>query len=93
MPTPKLGKVGDIVVSRPFLFFFTFFFRFHFFFNAITLPNLQQLPTLLAMLIVDVKSGRFMYQSGRVGDEAKKSKSRMKSVRLGISVHALFGST
>ena len=37
------------------------------------------------MLIVDVKSGRFMNQSGRVGDKAKKRKSPAKSKRVGIS--------
>ena len=38
------------------------------------------------ILIVDVKSGRFGYQSGRAGDEAKKRKSLAKSGRVGISV-------
>ena len=40
---------------------------------------------------MDVKSGRFMYQSGRAGDEAKKRKSPAKSGRVSISViiHAL----
>ena len=35
--------------------------------------------------IVDVKSGRFMYQSRRAGDEAKKRKSPTKSGRVGIT--------
>ena len=35
-----------------------------------------------SILIVDVKSGRFMYQSGRAGDEAKKRKSPAKSERI-----------
>ena len=34
---------------------------------------------------MDVKSGTFMYQSGRVGDEAKKRKSSAKSGRVGIT--------
>ena len=37
--------------------------------------------------MVDVKSGRFMYQSGRVGDEAKKRKAPAKSGRVGITVY------
>ena len=37
------------------------------------------------ILIVDVKSGRFRYQSGRVADEAKKRKSPAKCGRVGIS--------
>ena len=36
------------------------------------------------LILVDVKSGRFKYQSGRVGDEAKKRKSPAKSGRVGI---------
>ena len=48
------------------------FSRFHSIFNAITLHYLQKLSTLPTMLIMDVKSRRFMYQRGRVGDEAKK---------------------
>ena len=35
----------------------------------------QKLPTLHTILIVDVKNGRFRYQSGRAGDEAKKRES------------------
>ena len=35
-------------------------------------------------ILVDVKSGRFKYQSGRAGDEAKKRKSPAKSGRVGI---------
>ena len=35
---------------------------------------------------MDVKSGRFMYQSGRAEDEAKKRKSPAKSGRVGITV-------
>ena len=45
-----------------------FFFRFHFFFNAVALYYSQKLPTLLTMLIVDVKCGRFYvpkWESGR----------------------------
>ena len=61
------------------------FLDFIHFFNAITLHYLQKLPTLPTMLIVDVKSGRFMYQSGRVGDKAKKRKSPAKRGRVGIS--------
>ena len=61
------------------------------FFNAVTLHYLQKLPTLLVTLIVDVKSGRFMYQSGRAGDEGKKhtGKSPAKSRRVGISAITL----
>ena len=33
---------------------------------------------------MDVKRGRFNYQSGRAGDEAKKRKSPAKSGRVGI---------
>ena len=54
-------------------------------FNTITLHHGQELPTLLTILIVDVKSGRFRYQSGRAGDEAKKRKSTAKSGRVSIS--------
>ena len=36
------------------------------------------------LILVDVKSGRFNYQSGRAGDEAKKCKSPAKSGRVGI---------
>ena len=53
--------------------------------NAITLHYLQKLPTLVTMLIVDITSGRFMYQSGRVGDEAEKRKSPAQSGRVCIS--------
>ena len=35
-------------------------------------------------ILVDVKSGRFKYQSGRAGDEAKKHKSPARSRRVGI---------
>ena len=38
------------------------------------------------LILVDVKSGRFKYQSGRAGDEAKKRKSPAKSGRVGIYV-------
>ena len=41
--------------------------------------------TKYSIFIVDVKSGRFMYQSGRAGDEAKKRKSPAKSGRVGIT--------
>ena len=44
--------------------------------------------TKYSIFIVDVKSGRFMYQSGRAGDEAKKRKSPAKSGRVGITVIA-----
>ena len=75
-------------MSRP---LFYFFFRFYPC-NAITLHYLQKLPTLLAMLIVDVKSGRVTckYRSGRAGDEVKKRKSPAKSGRVGISVNDSF---
>ena len=36
------------------------------------------------LILVDVKSGRFKYQSGRAGDEAKKCKSPAKSGRVSI---------
>ena len=36
------------------------------------------------LILVDVKSGRFKYQSGRAGDESKKRKSPAKSGRVGI---------
>ena len=36
------------------------------------------------LILVNVKSGRFKYQSGRAGDEAKKRKSPAKSGRVGI---------
>ena len=42
--------------------------------------------TKYSIFIVNVKSGRFMYQSGRAGDEAKKRKSPAKSGRVGIYV-------
>ena len=41
--------------------------------------------TKYSIFIVDVKSGRFVYQSGRAGDEAKKRKSPAKSGRVGIT--------
>ena len=64
-------------MSRSFFFFLD---KFSFiFFNTITLHYLQKLPTLLTMLIVEVKSGR-------AGDEAKKCKSPAKSRTVGISV-------
>ena len=66
-------------MSRPFFLDFTHLF------NTITLHHGQELTTLLTILIVDVKSGRFRYQSGRAGDEAKKRKSPAKSGRVGIS--------
>ena len=36
------------------------------------------------MLMVDVKSGGFMYESGTLGDEAKKRKSPAKIGRIFI---------
>ena len=36
------------------------------------------------LILVDLKSGRFKYQSGRAGDETKKRKSPAKSGRVGI---------
>ena len=54
-------------------------------FNTITLHHGQELPTLLTLLIVDVKSGRLRNQSGRAGDEAKKRTSPAKSGGVGIS--------
>ena len=63
-----------------------FFSDFIHLYNTITLHHGQELPTLLTILIVDAKSGRFRYQSGRVGDEAKKQrKSPAKSGRVDIS--------
>ena len=41
--------------------------------------------TKYSIFIVDVKSGRFIYQSRRAGDEAKKRKSPAKSGRVGIT--------
>ena len=41
--------------------------------------------TKYSIFIVDVKSGRFMYQCGRAGDEAKKHKSPAKNGRVGIA--------
>ena len=41
--------------------------------------------TKYSLFIVDVKNGRFMYQSGRAGDEAKRRKSPAKSGRVGIT--------
>ena len=69
-------------MTRPF-----FFLDFTHLFNTIILHHGQELPTLLTILIVDVKSRRFRYQSGRAGDEAKKRKSPAKSGRVGISAH------
>ena len=80
MPTPKIWKMGDYFYELP------FFLDFIHFVNIITLHYLQKLPTLLIMLIVDVKSGRFMYQSREAGDEAKKCKSPAKNGRVRISV-------
>ena len=39
---------------------------------------------------MDVKSGRFCFQSGRAGDEEKKQNSPAKSGRVGITVFVLF---
>ena len=39
---------------------------------------------------MDIKSGRFMYQSGRAGDEANKRKSPAKSGRVGITADPWF---
>ena len=36
------------------------------------------------LILVDVKSKRFKYQSGREGDEAKNRKSPAKSGRVGV---------
>ena len=41
--------------------------------------------TKYSIFIVDVKSGRFMSQSGRAGDEPKKRESPAKSGRVGIT--------
>ena len=38
------------------------------------------------LILVDVKSGRFKYQSGSARDETKKLKSPTKSERVGIYV-------
>ena len=43
--------------------------------------------TKYSIFIVDVKSGRFIYQSGRAGDEPKKRKSPTKSGRVGITAY------
>ena len=51
-----------------------FFLDFVHFFNALTLHYIIKLPTLLTILIMDVKNGRFRYQSRRVGDVPKKRK-------------------
>ena len=68
--------------------FFFFFLDLIHFFNAITLHYRPKVPTLLTILIImDVKSGRFKYQSGRAGDEGKKPKSPAKSGRVGISAY------
>ena len=49
--------------------------------------------TKYSIFIVDVKSGRFMYQSGRVGDEAKKCNStlRLKALLFLIGIAAFPG--
>ena len=39
------------------------------------------------LILRDVKSGRFEYQSGKAGDEAKKRKSPAKNGRVGINVN------
>ena len=41
--------------------------------------------TKYSIFIVDVKSGRFMYQSTRAGDKEKKRNSPAKSGRVGIT--------
>ena len=46
--------------------------------------------TKYSIFIVDVKSWRFMHQSRRAGDEAKKHKSPAKSGRVGITALHLF---
>ena len=69
------------------LFFYLFIFLdFIHLFNTVTLHHGQELPTLLTILIVDVKSGRFRYQNGRAGDGAEKHESPAKSGRVSISV-------
>ena len=53
--------------------------------NIVTLDSVVSPEVLNKYLIlVDVKSGRFKYQSGRAGDEAKKRKSPAKSGRADI---------
>ena len=42
--------------------------------------------TKYSIFIVEIKSGRFMYQSRKAGDEAKKRKSPAKSGRVGVTV-------
>ena len=66
-------------MSRPFFFFFfSFFLDFIHLFNTITLHHGQELPTLVTILIVDIKSGR-------AGDEAKKlSRQKRESWHLCI---------
>ena len=55
--------------------------------NIMTLDSIVSPQVLNKYLIlVDVKSGRFKYQSGRAGDEAKKLKSPTKSGRVRIYV-------
>ena len=49
--------------------------------------------TKYSIFIVDVKSGRVMYQSRRAGDEAKKRNSPAKSERVGIDVIVQFSLT
>ena len=44
--------------------------------------------TKYSIFIVDIKSERFMYQSGRAEDKAKKRKFPAKSRRVGITVLA-----
>ena len=41
--------------------------------------------TLYSIFIVDVKSGRFLFQSGRARDGAEKRESPAESGRVGIT--------
>ena len=73
-------------MSRPY-FFFSFLDFIHFS-NTITLLPLYVLTKITKstyIVIVDVKSRRFMYQNGRARDEVKKHKSPAVRGIVGIS--------
>ena len=82
---PRNLESGRHLYETTFFLFIYLFLEITHLFNTITLHQGQELPTLLTILIVDIKSRRFGYQSRRAGDEAKKCKSPAKSRRVGIS--------
>ena len=55
--------------------------------DSVVSPQVLNKYLILAIILVDVKSERFKYQSGRAGDEARKHKSPTKAGEL-ASMHS-----